>query len=470
MSVYGTARYAEEKDLRAAGLIKDRPPGSYPQGLMIGWWINDQYDFQPIEYTGDLHQLIVAGTGGGKFTTGLAPLIMGSVMNNTVVVVDPKGEIANLTGPYWEVPFGSEPTVNLFDPWDECRTGRCATLNVLDQLTPSNPNYVDDARALADAMVIPSGGENTHWDNAARNFLTAVLLYVALSPQEKDRRDLVRVRELVTMPWAMPKTYTGPKHETLSEHLYVRWLDSDLADGAVKRGASGILNREDKERSGIISSIERDTAWIDSPQMKRVLRGTGIDLTKVGRGGDKYYIVLPPAFFMTHRAWLRMMVTTFANVLKRNPSTGQPGSYHRFRHIIIDEFANLGEMNFVLNDIAVARGFDVKYHLAIQDLSQLARVYAQGWESFINNTFQRFFAVSDMFTAEYVSRMLGGTTVQSTGYSTGTTSGESFGDGGGTNRGQSFTSGGMGQPHDDLRKQHIPIVQRKLRQLKQPFA
>jgi type IV secretory pathway TraG/TraD family ATPase VirD4 len=446
MSVYGTARFAAKDDLRAAGLIKDRPPGSYPQGLMIGWWIDDIDSFQPIEYTGDLHQLIVAGTGGGKFTTALAPLIMGSVMNNTVVVVDPKGEIANVTGPYWEVPFRDEPTVYLFDPWDECKTGHCSTLNVLDQLTPSNPNYVDDARALADALVIPSGGENTHWDNAARNFLTAVLLYVALSPEEKDRRDLLRVRELVTMPWAMPKTYTGPKRETLSEHLYLRWLDSDLADGAIKRGATGILNREEKERSGIISSIERDTAWIDSPQMKKVLRGTGIDLTRVGRGGDKYYIVLPPAFFMTHRGWLRLMVTTFASVLKRNPSTGQAGTYHRFRHIIIDEFANLGEMNFVLNDIAVARGFDVKYHLAIQDLSQLARVYAQGWESFINNTFQRFFAVSDMFTAEYVSRMLGGTTVHSVGLSSGSSEGGSYADSTGNTQGYSFTTGGMGQP------------------------
>jgi hypothetical protein len=103
-------------------------------------------------------------------------------------------------------------------------------------------------------------------------------------------------------------------------------------------------------------------------------------------------------------------------------------------------------MNFVLNDIAVARGFDVKYHLTVQDLSQLARVYPQGWESFINNTFQRFFAVSDMFTAEYVSRMLGGTTVQSVGLSSGSSEGSSYADSSGNTRGYSFTSGGMGQP------------------------
>lgn len=435
MSVHGTARFAERDELRKAKLVRERPPGEFPEGLMVGWWFEDQYDFTPIEYNGDLHQLIVGGTGGGKFTTALAPLLLGSQLApSTVVVVDPKGEIAKLVGPYFEKPFGDKPTVHILDPWDQCGTGQTSALNILDQITASNPNHVDDARALADAMVIPSGGENTHWDNAARNFLTAILLYVALSPKEKDSRSLLRVRELVSMTWAMPKSYTGPKRPTLSEVLF-GLLDSDLGDGAVKRGVSALLNREDKERSGIISSIDRDTSWIDSPQMKKVLQGKGIDLQEAAKGGHKYFIVLPPEFFMTHRAWLRLMVTTFAKAFKRTTTGGMFSSGPRWRHIVIDEFANLGEMSFILNDIAVARGYNVKYHLAIQDLSQLARVYTQGWESFINNSFQRFFALGDMFTTEYVSRMLGGATVESISTSIGTSGSRSVGDSYGTNQG-----------------------------------
>lgn len=440
MSVHGTARFAERDELRKAKLVRERPPGEFPEGLMVGWWFKDQYDYTPIEYNGDLHQLIVGGTGGGKFTTAIAPMLLGSALGaSTVVVVDPKGEIAKLVGPFFEKPFGDKPTVHLLDPWDQGGTGQTSALNVLDHITANNPNHVDDARALADAMVIPSGGENTHWDNAARNFLTAILLYVALSPKEKDNRSLLRVRELVSMTWAMPKSYTGPKRPTLSEVLF-GLLDSDLGDGAVKRGVSALLNREDKERSGIISSIDRDTSWIDSPQMKKVLQGKGLDLHEAARGGHKYFIVLPPEFFMTHRAWLRLMVTTFAKAFKRTTSGRMFSSAPRWRHIVIDEFANLGEMSFILNDIAVARGYNVKYHLAIQDLSQLARVYTQGWESFINNSFQRFFAVSDMFTAEYVSRMLGGATVQSISTSLGTSGSRSVGDSYGTNQGESRSS------------------------------
>jgi Type IV secretory system Conjugative DNA transfer len=185
-----------------------------------------------------------------------------------------------------------------------------------------------------------------------------------------------------------------------------------------KRRRRSPINREDKERSGILSRIERDTAWIDSPQMASVLKGKSLDMKEAVTRGRKYFIVLPPDYFMTHRAWLRLMVTAFAKAMKRYRPEKERTGPERWRHIVIDEFATLGEMSFMLNDIAVARGFDMKYHFAVQDLAQLRREYRDGWESFINNSFQRFFAVGDLFTADYVSRMLGASTVESVSQST----------------------------------------------------
>ena len=73
MTVHGTARFATRSELRAGDLLERWKPGEPTEGLMLGWWYEDEYDFQPITYDGDLHQLIVGGTGGGKFTTALAP-------------------------------------------------------------------------------------------------------------------------------------------------------------------------------------------------------------------------------------------------------------------------------------------------------------------------------------------------------------------------------------------------------------
>jgi type IV secretion system protein VirD4 len=413
MSVHGTAHWGNRADLKAAGLTGRK------SGLMIGWWVDGKNPDDPVRYDGDLHQLIVGGVGGGKFTTAIAPMLFGSGLEqDTVVVIDPKGEIAQATGTFFQEAFAEKPSVFVLDPWDEAGTGATSVLNFVSLLDESNPNSVDDARALADAMILSSGAENTHWDNAARNFLASVLLYVALDPAEEGQRDLIRVREIVTLPFAMPNAYQGPRQDTLSELLFAN-LDSTLAGGAVRRGFRALLNREERELSGIISSVERDTAWIDSPQMARVLRGDSLDMKAAALDGGKYYIVIPPDFFMTHRYWLRLCVTAFAKAFRRYRPNTPRGASRRWRHIVIDEFANLGEMNFILTDIAVSRGYDVKYHLVIQDLGQLARVYQQGWESFINNSFQRFFAVSDLFTANYVSGLLGVTTVEGTSSSEG---------------------------------------------------
>ena len=80
---------------------------------------------------------------------------------------------------------------------------------------------------------------------------------------------------------------------------------------------------------------------------------------------------------------------------------------------MIDEFATLGEMSSILHDIAVARGFDIKYHLVVQDLNQLEREYGKTWPTFTNNSFQRVFAVNDLTTTKHISEVCGVGTVES---------------------------------------------------------
>ena len=73
-------------------------------------------------------------------------------------------------------------------------------------------------------------------------------------------------------------------------------------------------------------------------------------------------------------------------------------------------------------------GFGVQFHLIIQDFSQLKAVYGDGFESFIANCgYLQVFGVRDLFTARYISDMLGMSTVwtSSQGYSTGGSGGGS---------------------------------------------
>ena len=296
---------------------------------------------------------------------------------------------------------------------------------MLDTLTPKNPDYIDDARSLADALIVTATKDNTHWDNTARNYLAALLLQVALSPQEEGRRNLMRVYELAAMAWELPAAYVGPKQISLAGYVLAHMRGSTLAEGAIHRGAESILGCDERERSGIISGIKRDLVWVDSPAMRRVTSGASLDLEEASLGGHKYFLTMRPDYFESHRGWLRLMVTAFSKAFKRHQPDPKKPKHKRWRHIVIDEFTNLSELKFVLNDISIARGYDIKYHLAIQDLTQLARVYEKGWETFVNNCFLRAFGIGDLFTAEYLSRMLGTSTVDNISRNSSVTGGDS---------------------------------------------
>ncbi|MFX9061552.1 TraM recognition domain-containing protein, partial [Acinetobacter baumannii] len=81
--------------------------------------------------------------------------------------------------------------------------------------------------------------------------------------------------------------------------------------------------------------------------------------------------------------------------------------YLRFRHIIIDEFAGLGKLDFIMKGIAEARGAGIKYHIVVQNFPQLHMLYKEGWENLVSNSLIHAFGVNDNFTSEYLSKLTG---------------------------------------------------------------
>ena len=257
--------------------------------------------------------------------------------------------------------------------------------------------------------------------------MTALLLYVAVHPQEEGRRHLVRLREIAA--------FTEQEWLNLSALLE----NCALCEGAIKREINAQRARSDRERSAIVSTIARDTAWLDSPQIRRTVvsdtgpqsavrlqavggkevsaviqpgvnDGVDLDPVRIATGNTLVFVVIPPQYFMTHRSWLRLCITAFANAFKvhrprdpRDPSTR--------RHIFIDEFANLGAMSAVETAVAVERGYGIQYHLYVQSLGQLEQQYQRNWQTFVANCTVQGFAINDVMTAEYLSKKCGVTTV-----------------------------------------------------------
>src|SRR5262249_9082749 len=69
------------------------------------------------------------------------------------------------------------------------------------------------------------------------------------------------------------------------------------------------------------------------------------------------------------------------------------------------------------DEIAVARGADVQYHLYCQSFGQVEANYKDTWEDFVANSMVQAFAIQDKKTSEYLSALTGVQTVESPSWS-----------------------------------------------------
>jgi type IV secretion system protein VirD4 len=323
----------------------------------------------------------------------------------SVLVTDPKGENYAVTAK-WRREQGH--VVHALDPFEV--VGGDAQYNPIDLVDVAGPDAADDARMLADMLVLPEGreGEQAFWNEEARGVLTGFILHVA-SGADPALRTLTHVRTLLTLS------------PTSFGELLVEMSNSNAAGGLVARAAARLLQKADRERSGVISTAQSHTHFLDSPRMKTVLGSSTFRPADLKRQRISIYLVLPTDRIDGYARWLRLMIACGLLAVARTP--GQPTDRILF---LLDEFAHLRRIHPVQRDIGLAAGYGVRFWLVVQDLSQLRSTYSETWQTFLANVDAlQAFGTTDWDTAEYLSKMIGESTIhvatenQSTGISRG---------------------------------------------------
>ena len=355
-----------------------------PRGLLLG-----RQGQELLRVAGEGHVLTVAPTRSGKGVSAVIPNLLD--YPGSVLVTDPKGENYAVTA-RWRRERGAP--VYAFDPFAVVDGG--ATYNPLDLIDATSAEAVDDARLIADMLVLPSAreGEQVFWNEEARGVLTGLILHVAANAPV-DLRTLTQVRALLTLP---PEPFADLLEEMQS---------SQAADGLVARAAARIAQKADRERSGVLSTAQSHTHFLDSPRMARVLERSTVDLSLLKREAVSVYLILPTDRMDAYARWLRLMIGCALLAMAR--TRGQPKERVLF---LLDEFAHLGRMHPVQRDIGLAGGFGVTFWLIVQDLSQLKSTYGETWLTFLANIgVLQAFGINDWDTAEYLSKMTGDATI-----------------------------------------------------------
>jgi type IV secretion system protein VirD4 len=396
-----TARWSNEKDLEALNLFDS-------QGLVLGKITKKkgmisrktQSDSLLLRFNQDWsgfegNLITIAPPGAGKGVGVVIPNLL--TYPGSVIVTDPKGENYAVTA-FARQRMGQN--VLCLDPFGICDKKDQAQLNPLDLLDPDEDDLIDDARTLADSLILrpkSEQGNDKYFNDEAVTLLTGFILYVVCESPEESRH-LGEVRKLLTSP-----------PNELAFHLNMM-ESSSYAHGIIARTASGFKQLAENTASSVLSTVKSNTGFLDSPRVIKSLSRSSFDIKDLKRTGDvSLYLVLPTDKLSSYSRLLRLWISTAIRAILS--VQGKPR--HRVL-FLLDEMAQLGRMDSLRDAVSIVRGYGATIWTILQDLSQIKALYPNDeWQPFISSSkVQQYFGVADLETAKYVSEKLGKTTIE----------------------------------------------------------
>jgi type IV secretion system protein VirD4 len=386
--------------------------------MWLGRTLDD--DALPVGYADDRHWLTIAGSRAGKGISAIIPVL--SQYNGSILCVDVKGENADATaarrGSGTSSMDGLLQDVHVLDPFETSNVNEDdrSSFNPLTLIDPASAEAVEDAALIADALVVSAKAEDAHWDDSAKNWLTALILHVVSWPKFSDRT-LGTVRRLLLEGDVDEATYRAEqkeaeepaKREPPFKVLLVSMATNDAFDGIIASSARAFFDLGERERSSILSTARRNTAFLDSKAMQACLRDgdrrLNLDELKTSTRGVSVYLVLPARRMATHARWLRLILNLAVSRLEAVP--GPPAKKTPVL-AVLDEMNQLGHMPILESAAGYMAGFGLRLWSIWQDLGQLKRHYPQSFETFIANaSVVTVFGLNDLTTTDYIAKRLG---------------------------------------------------------------
>lgn len=395
--VHGSAKFANEDDVRCAGLFGR-------DGLYVGAWIDRHGRVRYLRHDGPEHVSAIAPTRSGKGVGLVIPNLLSWL--GSAVVLDEKGEL-------WQVTAGWRKSIGqTVLRWEPGHPSNSVGFNFLTEVRLGTGHEVADAQNIAVMVIDPEGkGFKDHWDRTAFGILTGVILHVmylrAARGETASLPDVGRILSDPTRP--ADQLYADMAGNT---HLGGRRHSVIAAAGQVQR------NRPEKERGSVLSTVVTHMELFADPIVAGNTTRSDFrirDLMDAERPVS-LYVVLPGSDKVRLRPLARLMLTMIVRGAIDVPLTfdgrGQPLQPHRHRALwMFDEFPSFGKLAVFEDALAKVAGFGVTAFLISQDREQLIAAYGQNETILSNCGVQVVYAPNRWETAQWISRLTGDSTV-----------------------------------------------------------
>jgi len=375
VETYGSARWAETEEVKAAGLLG-------LDGVVLG-----KLDRDYLRHDGPEHVLCFAPTRSGKGVGLVVPSLL--TWPGSAIVHDIKGENWQLTAGFRARHGG----VLLFDPTNV----KSSAYNPLLEVRRGEWE-VRDVQNIADILVDPEGSleKRNHWEKTSHALLVGAILHVLYAETDKT---LAGVAAFLSDP-------KRPIESTLAAMMKTAHLGEVGPHPVIASAARELLNKSDNERSGVLSTAMSFLGLYRDPVVAEVTRRCDWRITDIvtAKQPTTLYLVVPPSDINRTKPLIRLIL----NQVGRRLTEDLQAKAGRYRLLLmLDEFPALGRLDFFESALAFMAGYGLKSFLIAQSLNQIEKAYGAN-NSILDNCHVRVsFATNDERTAKRVSDALG---------------------------------------------------------------
>lgn len=384
---FGTARFMTSAEVTQYGLDD-------PAGLFLGI-----FEGRMLFYNGKAHSITVVPSRGGKGVSVVIPNLLHC--QDSVVVADPKGELATVTGPHRQNTL--KQRVFVLNPWGLHGLPQ-HRFNPLAHLVDL---YLDESerRGLSDEVAVlalqlipePEDARNRYFREGSRKLLRALMMHMATAGQHQH--------------CTLPELWRALQNGTRLDQILVDMAASDAMSGVVADLADDIAGIIEKSPEAFQSFIEgaRQAVTIFDPSgwLAESVSASDFSFSDLKTGKVSVYLVIPPRRIETHGLWLGLLTRQAIDSVASSPGKNRV-------LFVLDEFANMGKLSGLSESLTLLPGLGVRVWMFVQSLDQLCAVYGREATNTILSQaeVQQYFAVRDHNLAKTLSETLGQSTVK----------------------------------------------------------
>ncbi len=423
---HGSARWATFDDLGLSGFLTPRISAKAfelnlleDSGVVLG-----EVDRRLIRDNGKTHILLSAPTRTGKGVSVIIPTLVDS-WKDSVFVLDIKGENYQMTAGWRQKEFNN--TIFKFSPLsiDSC------SFNPMKEVRYLTPDEIDDAKTIAQIIVIDEGSSDPFWGLAGSDLATTLILYELY--KGKGEANLSNVVKFITDPTGplelrLKKLINKPifdpdRDEEILEKLLSIYNAKDDQEKIKKgihpfidRGIADALGKGEKTLQSIVATAKSKLSIFESPNVEKNTSTSDFRILDL-MAADKpisLYIVVPPGQIQLLAPLLRILIIQCVQLLTPEMDYSGNSNKIKFKHrllMLLDEFPAIGKMEILEKAIGFVAGYGMKMMLVVQSLDQLNKIYSENNMFMGNCQTQVFYTANDNKTAEYISKTIGQETV-----------------------------------------------------------